>query len=496
VPDRIPRPYYRAAVAHCLIGVLLADLAGVFRNYSAAAKDICPAVTELTSAGEHASTPNEETSSVETALNVSRHCRGSSHQSDVKWFGRLDPSYDGVGLGGESKLAWEKALVAAETGLMPIRTSSKSIAESLGLQLYRQRLMREAGPKIQQLASAAEETLTSPTIAAWALSNLAIVYKVQGRTKSAIALLEHALAVAGNGPQADHYRVGVIKNRLALYLREDGCSADAEIQFKQAISAFERSGDRGKDSAASVLHNLAQLYGGQHRYSEAAQAALSSLSLLSLGAEPDERRVFDELDTLGGAYYALGRYEDAEAILLRANAIAYGNIKSSDRRRSRAAANLALVYKAERRASEAVVMFNRALQDAEIALGPDDVWVGMIANRLAMTYLEQGVEAESELLFKRAIAIAEKSANEDSLFLSGALFNLSALYARQERYEEAESLLKRSLSIRLKLYDASHPAVEEVQNALSALEGAMHPPRQRETQMTKKAPSLPNNAER
>ena len=112
----------------------------------------------------------------------------------------------------------------------------------------------------------------------------------------------------------------------------------------------------------------------------------------------------------------------------------------------------------------------------------------MIANRRAMTYLEQGVEAESELLFKRAIGIAEKSPGEENL-LSAALFNLSALYARQERYEEAEALLKRSLSIRLKSYGASHPAVEEVQNALSALEGAMHSAGQRDVQTTEKASS-------
>jgi tetratricopeptide (TPR) repeat protein len=425
---------------------------------------------------------------------VSRHCRGSSHQSEVKWFERHDSLYGELSLGGESKLAWERALAAAETGLMPIRASSIFIAESLGLEHYRQRLVREAGPKVQQLASAAEETLASPKIAAWALSNLAIAYKAQRKTKSAIALLEYALAVAGNPPQAGHYRVGVISNRLALYLKEDGRTADAEIQFKRAFSAFEMSGDR--ELAAGVLHNLAQLYAWQRRYSEAAETALGSLSLLSLGAEHDQGKVFDVLNTLGGAYYALGHYEDAEHVVLRASAIAHEKFNSSDPRLSRSAANLALIYKAERRALEAIVMFNRALKDAEIALGPDDAWVGMIANRLAMTYLEQEAEAESELLFKRAIAIAEKNSDEERLFLSGALFNLSALYARQERYEESEALLKRSLSIRLDSYGANHPAVEEVQSALSALEGAMHPPGRRETQMTDKASTLPNNAAR
>jgi tetratricopeptide (TPR) repeat protein len=377
---------------------------------------------------------------------------------------------------------------------MPVRTSGMLIAKSLGLEHYRQRLVQEAGGKVQQSTSAAKEKFASPAVAAWGLSNLAIIYKAQGRAKSAIALLEQALALAGNPPQASHYRVGVITNRLALYLKEDGRKADAEIQFKRAISAFEMSGDR--EPAADVLYNLAQLYAWQRRYSEAVETALSSLSLVSMGAEQDQSRVFDLLNTLGGAYYALGRYEDAESVVLRASAIADTNFKVSDPRLSRAAANLALIYKAERRISEAVIKFNSALRDAEIALGPDDVWVGVIANRLAMTYLEQGVEAESELLFKRAIAIAEKYSDEESLFLSGALFNLSALYERQERYDEAKALLGRALRLRLKSYGVSHPAVEEVQNALSALEGARHQPGRRDTQMAETASTLPGNAER
>jgi tetratricopeptide (TPR) repeat protein len=377
---------------------------------------------------------------------------------------------------------------------MAIRTSSMLIAQRLRLERYQLRLVQEAGVKAGWFVSAAEKTLASPAIAAWGLSNLAIVYNVQGRTKNAIALSEQALAAAGSATRPSHYWMGVIANRLALYLKKDGRTADAEIQFKRALDAFEMSGDRAP--AAGVLNNLAQLYAGQRRYSKAVETAMGSLSLLSLGAEQDRGRVFDVLTTLGGAYYALGLYEDAELAVLRSCAIASEKFESPDSRLSRAAANLAVIYKAEGRALEAIVMFNRALKEAEIALGPDDVWAGMIANRLATTYLEQGAETEAEPLFKRAIAIAEKNSGEESLFLSAALFNLSVLYARRERYEDAEALLKRSLSLRLNSYGANHPAVEEVQSALSALEGVTHPPGRRDPQMTDEASAASNNAGR
>jgi tetratricopeptide (TPR) repeat protein len=334
-----------------------------------------------------------------------------------------------------------KPLAVVETALMPLSTFSMSIAKNLGLQHHHQRLEQKTGSKVQHLASAVEKAFASPAIAAWRLSNLAIIYHAQGKTKDAIALLDRALTVTDS---ADQHRVGAITNRLALYLVEVGRKADAEIQFKRAITAFEKSSHRNNEPVAAVLHNLALLYAGQRRYSEAAETALSSLSLLSAGAEHDQSRVFEVLSTLAGAYYAQGRYGDAEPVIWRAIVIAAAEFKTTDARLSRAAANLAVIYKAQGRAFEAIDMFNRALSAAEIAVGPDDVWVGMIANRLAVTYLEQGVDAESEVLFKRAIGIAEKSPSEENL-LSAALFNLSALYARQERYTEAEALLKRSV---------------------------------------------------
>lgn len=322
---------------------------------------------------------------------------------------------------------------------------------------------------INRLMNAARNAFASPTVSAWALSNLAMIYKVQGRNEDAITLLEQALAIAGHAPGNNDYRQGAIANRLALYCGEAGRVADAEAYFNRAIAALEKSGDSA--SAAGALYNLAILYGGQHRYPEAADAALQSLSLLTKAEEVNQSRVFDVLSALGGIYYAQGRYDDAEQKLLQAFAIAQA-FKSSDPRFSQVTANLAVIYKAEARAFEAIAMFSVALKASETALGPEDVWTGRIANRLAVTYLEEGNLAEAELLFKRAIAIGENNPAGENLFLAAALFNLSAVYTRQWRYEEAGALLQRSLVIRRNAYGPDHPAVEEVQNALAAVQGA------------------------
>ena len=147
---------------------------------------------------------------------------------------------------------------------------------------------------------------------------------------------------------------------------------------------------------------------------------------------------------------------------------------------------MAVIYKAEARNSEAIVAFTLALEEAGIALGPRDIWVGMIANRLAVTYLELGKVAEAEPLFKRAVAIGENNSDEKSLFLSAALFNLSAVYARQLRYKDAEALLNRALAIRLRAYGPTHPAVAEVQNAMQAVRSARQQQGERSPRMAGK----------
>jgi tetratricopeptide (TPR) repeat protein len=165
-----------------------------------------------------------------------------------------------------------------------------------------------------------------------------------------------------------------------------------------------------------------------------------------------DRVNFDKLNLLAAADYAAGRYGDAERRLLLARVIAHNVFPSSDPALFLATANLALVYRAEGRTFAAIVMCTRALNAAEIAVGPRHAWVARLAAHLAMIYAEKGQFAEAELLFKRAIAIEENSPGQDSAFLSQAFLNLSAVYLRQSHLAEAEALLERSLAFQLPAY--------------------------------------------
>lgn len=191
------------------------------------------------------------------------------------------------------------------------------------------------------------------------------------------------------------------------------------------VDRFHRYLAAGGFIAAALIGYLIALSGtafaarsvpiGELRLSDRSQTAIGPASHSSDMIEEDqrlnypvivaERAIFDQLNLLAAADYAGGRYKDAERRLLRAYVIAHNVFRSSDPALSQATANLALVYRAEGRTFDAIVMFTRALKAAEVALGPSHAWVGSLAAHLAMIYAEKGKLAEAELLFKRAIAI-------------------------------------------------------------------------------------------
>jgi tetratricopeptide (TPR) repeat protein len=80
-------------------------------------------------------------------------------------------------------------------------------------------------------------------------------------------------------------------------------------------------------------------------------------------------------------------------------------------------------------------------------LAPDDPDVGQRLNNLAELYRAQGRYTEAEPLYKRAIAVREKALGPDHPDVGTALGGLAALYYSQGRYAKAEPLYKRALAM-------------------------------------------------
>jgi tetratricopeptide (TPR) repeat protein len=109
----------------------------------------------------------------------------------------------------------------------------------------------------------------------------------------------------------------------------------------------------------------------------------------------------------------------------------------------------------EGRLADAERLLIAALEQAE-KYGAEDLRVADAANDLAVVYATAGRATEAELLFQRALMIGEKGLGADHPGVGATVQNLGILYATQQKYREAEPLLKRALEINLKRYGVNH----------------------------------------
>ncbi len=147
--------------------------------------------------------------------------------------------------------------------------------------------------------------------------------------------------------------------------------------------------------------------------------------------------------------FRAGDYGTCEELNRKALAImerTFGNIEQT----AVYTANLAAVFRAQGRLSEAAPFYERSLVIWEKKLGAEHPQVATSLNNLAMLYQAQGRYAEAEPLYKRSLAIGEKALGPEHPNVAGSLENYSALLRETGRGSEAVKLEARARAIRAK----------------------------------------------
>ncbi|MCP4288365.1 MAG: tetratricopeptide repeat protein, partial [Gammaproteobacteria bacterium] len=90
-------------------------------------------------------------------------------------------------------------------------------------------------------------------------------------------------------------------------------------------------------------------------------------------------------------------------------------------------------------------------------------------NNLALLYNAQGRYTDAEPLFQRALAIREKVLGPEHPAAAPSLNNLTMLYYAQGRYTDAEPLFQRALAIREKVLGPEHPNTTTVRKNYASL---------------------------
>ncbi|PSB17159.1 tetratricopeptide repeat-containing protein [filamentous cyanobacterium CCP2] len=139
-------------------------------------------------------------------------------------------------------------------------------------------------------------------------------------------------------------------------------------------------------------------------------------------------------------------------------------------------AELAYLYQLVGRYSEAEPLLIRSLAIKEQQLGADYPATAVSLNNLAGLYYSIGRYSEAEPLLIRSLAIKEQQLGTEHLDTAATLNNLANLYRAMGRYGEAEPLYVRSLAICEQQLGIDHPNTVVVRENLGALRSAMAKP--------------------
>lgn len=172
-------------------------------------------------------------------------------------------------------------------------------------------------------------------------------------------------------------------------------------------------------------------------------------------------------DKLAHAYYASGQFADSEK--LRLELWNRANEEKNESEIAFQANELALLYQALGKYTEAEPLFRKALEIREKGLGEDHTDTATGYNNLAGLYNLQARYEEAESLYKKALEINKKALGEDHTSIAFGYNNLAELYRSLGRYEEAESLYKKSLEIREKVLGEDHPDAATGYNNLALI---------------------------
>jgi tetratricopeptide (TPR) repeat protein len=237
----------------------------------------------------------------------------------------------------------------------------------------------------------------------------------------------------------------VLMNRLAVVLLQEGKYSEAEILFKNAISAYEKGGPESEDLAID-LTNLGLVYANEGRYSEAIPLYNRALLMFEKVLGPNHHDVAVQLDRLGQLYHHDGEDSHAEEVYKHAIAIDEKVFGADSIHVATKLNSLGALYDDQHNYSEAERLYKRALRIYEQKLGPDHPFVATMKNNLGYLYSNQQKRTEAESMFREALVVQDEK-TPNSPVTAATLMNLGRLYEREHRYAEAAPLLRRALEI-------------------------------------------------
>jgi len=197
------------------------------------------------------------------------------------------------------------------------------------------------------------------------LSNLAAIYRAQGKDAEAESLLLRALTITETplGPRRlVHPNLATILRNLAAFYCDQGRYADAEPLAERAASISERNPASDAHAVAHGLHLLALTRLSQGRYGDAVPNFARAVILFETGYGFDDPQLINPLLDYASALWKDGRDGEtkAEELIQRSLSIAEKHFGSGHPKVAKCLDNLAELYSHQGKVEDAKLIRGRA----------------------------------------------------------------------------------------------------------------------------------------
>jgi tetratricopeptide (TPR) repeat protein/predicted Ser/Thr protein kinase len=227
----------------------------------------------------------------------------------------------------------------------------------------------------------------------------------------------------------------------------------------------------GEDNPIRVeaLTNLALVRDAMGAYEEARALHLRALAIRERTLGPEHLLVADSLHNLGILLNRMGLYDDARGLHERSLAIREKALGPDHPGIALALNNIGALEFSVGNYAAALALFERARAIGEKALGPEHPSVADYFTNVANAHYVTGAYREARPLYERALAIHEKARGPDHPALGDPLNNFANLLDVTGDHAGARALYERALAIREKALGPDAPEVADSLSSLAAL---------------------------
>lgn len=274
------------------------------------------------------------------------------------------------------------------------------------------------------------------------LNRLIDVNISKGDHQTALNLLERASDFNSKNLDANHPNAALTTLLRGQYFRRTGDRANADRNFRQALTIYENALGKENPAIFDSLMRLSSLYISLNDYDAATANLQRAEQIVAKNYGADHKMMAGIVNNLGVVFMSKKDYDTAEKYFLRTIAIGEKANESEQYRYTLTMQNLGVIYREKKDFRRSLDYYERTLKIREKILGKEHLQVGWALYGIAGVYYTTGELGKALEILQRVREITEKSVGLYDNLATTAISDSARIYAAQNEIEKAVALQK------------------------------------------------------